>query len=182
MKAFFIAALALASFSAFARPDTTKMSCAQAQDLVETNGAITLSVGNQGIYDRFVAHAGLCSDFAVTAWVRTADESKCAIGYACTSHRGMNGQVYTGIISKCKEGATASMPVSGVRSSNGREFNAVHTCVNGKWTSRYTQTTKPSYAGCKEGRRGFVQVEANFGRERFIDVPAICKNGRYVRI
>jgi len=84
MKSLFILAIALSSASAFARPSTTNMACADAAALVKAKGAIVLSTGAY-TYDRFVAHAGYCGagEKALGAWVNTADSDSCFIGYVC---------------------------------------------------------------------------------------------------
>jgi hypothetical protein len=93
-KAFALAAVAFASVSvAQARPSTTTMTCAQAADLVQANGAIVLGTGGH-TYDRFVSHQGYCGIGEVTrpAWVPTRDSASCFIGYTCSQdNRGGNG-------------------------------------------------------------------------------------------
>ncbi|MCG6858914.1 MAG: hypothetical protein LJE67_12700 [Salaquimonas sp.] len=63
-----IAAVFLAAFydPAAARPDTRRMSCVQAQNLVQQSGAVVLSYG-QYVYDRFVADRRYCQYYEETA-------------------------------------------------------------------------------------------------------------------
>lgn len=84
MRKMFIAALMLGSSLAYARPNTLAMSCAEAYDLVMANGAVVLSTGEY-TYDRFVAHQGFCElgEETEAAWVPTADDAQCFIGYTC---------------------------------------------------------------------------------------------------
>jgi hypothetical protein len=90
MKAFASAVLMLlaASGGAFAQshPLTTRMSCRAAAGLVHRHGAIVLSTGGQ-TYDRYVASQSFCATgyYARPAFVRTADNPQCYVGYYCSS-------------------------------------------------------------------------------------------------
>lgn len=79
-------ALCAASPCCFAqgRPDTTKMSCAAAKDLVTRQHAIVLSTGPT-TYDRYVASGAFCQadEIGRPAFVPSADNSQCFIGYYC---------------------------------------------------------------------------------------------------
>ncbi len=68
-----------------ARINTTRLSCAQAQDLVYSRGSIVLSTG-RNTYDRFVADRSFCpiGDYTKPAYVRTRNHHACNIGYTCT--------------------------------------------------------------------------------------------------
>lgn len=68
-----------------ARPDTTRMTCNQARNLVGSRGGIVLTTG-RSTYDRFVVHRGFCpiGDYIKPAFVRTQDRRSCNIGYTCT--------------------------------------------------------------------------------------------------
>ncbi len=68
-----------------ARKNTTRLSCAQAQNLVDSRGAIVLSTG-RNTYDRFVANRSFCpiGDYTEPAYVRTRNRNSCNIGYTCT--------------------------------------------------------------------------------------------------
>lgn len=77
-------AAVLGAGSAYARPDTRSMTCAQAQSLVGRNGAVVLSTGAH-TYDRFVADGRYCEIPYVPklTWVPTTDNRQCAVGYTC---------------------------------------------------------------------------------------------------
>jgi hypothetical protein len=66
------------------RPDTTTMSCQAAASLVGARGAIVLSTGPT-TYDRYVLDEGFCTRDEITkpAFVPTADNRQCFIGYYC---------------------------------------------------------------------------------------------------
>ncbi len=66
------------------RETTTSMSCAAARQIVSTRGAIVLSTG-ASTYDRYVASRRYCERDEINkpAWVPTADERQCFIGYLC---------------------------------------------------------------------------------------------------
>jgi hypothetical protein len=70
--------------SAQGRPDTLRMSCAQARGLVAARGAIVLGTG-PNLYDRYVMHRGFCTPSETTepSWVRAGDTPQCFIGYRC---------------------------------------------------------------------------------------------------
>lgn len=63
---------------------TTSISCAAARQIVSTRGAIVLSTG-ETTYDRFVASQRFCQRDEINkpAWVPTADQRQCFIGYRC---------------------------------------------------------------------------------------------------
>lgn len=67
-----------------ARPDTRAMDCANAQALVQQNGAVVLSTGTH-TYDRFVRSQSFCtySEVAQMTWVPTTDDRQCPVGYTC---------------------------------------------------------------------------------------------------
>jgi hypothetical protein len=97
----FITALALnasvaQTAAAQARPDTTRMSCAAARALVMRHGAIVLGTGSSlydrnapPLYDRYVVSRAHCSSTQVLepAFVPTADNRQCFIGYTCRQRR-----------------------------------------------------------------------------------------------
>jgi hypothetical protein len=66
------------------------MTCAEAQALVSTNGAIVMSTG-QYTYKRFVVHRGFCIHGEVLEWVYalTSDHPQCRVGYECTWRRNL---------------------------------------------------------------------------------------------
>lgn len=81
-----VAALALISLVgiAEARPDLRKMTCAQAQDMVQRRGAVVFTTG-QHTYSRFVAHQGYCDPWQVLApqYAATRDTPQCPVAYEC---------------------------------------------------------------------------------------------------
>ncbi len=66
------------------RPDTTQMSCARAQGLVQRAGGIVMRTGGQ-TYDRFVSGRAFCTPQEVTkpAFVPAGDYPQCFVGYTC---------------------------------------------------------------------------------------------------
>ena len=79
-------ALVSMSFGALAQgnPLTLRMSCNGARALVATQGAIVLNT-SPSTYDRYVAGYGQCvlGEVPDPAWVPTADNPQCPIGYRC---------------------------------------------------------------------------------------------------
>lgn len=71
--------------TAQARPDTTKLSCSQVQELVRSHRSILLSTGRY-TFDRYVVSGTYCppGDYAKSAYVPTRDRKSCPIGYTCT--------------------------------------------------------------------------------------------------
>ena len=66
------------------RPDTRRMSCDQAQDLVDRHGAIVMTTGRY-TYERIVRNRTYC-DYDENVWqvyAPTRDEDRCNIGYKC---------------------------------------------------------------------------------------------------
>lgn len=84
-----IALLAPAAAGAQGRPDTLRMSCAQAAALVWGAGAIVLGTG-PNLYDRFVTSRAFCERDEQTdpRWLPTADNPQCFIGYKCERQYG----------------------------------------------------------------------------------------------
>lgn len=76
----------LGAASAQARPSTLQMSCAQAQALVASRGAVVLTTGAH-TFDRFVRDWRYCatSEYADPAAARTADNPSCNLFYVCRS-------------------------------------------------------------------------------------------------
>lgn len=89
VKGLIVLAALVFSGVAQARPSTYKMTCAQAQGLVQSHGAIVMNYGYSEaaghLYHRFVAHGGYCShhEKADRAWVPTTDRRNCPVGYVC---------------------------------------------------------------------------------------------------
>jgi hypothetical protein len=76
--------LAAAAAVAQTRPSTPSLPCARAAALVQTQGAIVLGTGGY-TYDRFVSGGNYCAlgEFADGAWVPSADNPQCFVGYRC---------------------------------------------------------------------------------------------------
>lgn len=66
------------------RPSTLSMTCAQAQALVVSRGAVVLSTGVH-TFDRFVASPGYCmlGEYAEPAFAPTRDNPRCQLRYTC---------------------------------------------------------------------------------------------------
>src|SRR4051794_32066522 len=66
------------------RPDTLAMSCAQVHALVVRAGTFVVGSG-PNIYDRYVSGQQFCypTQYAQDAFVRSADNPQCFIGYRC---------------------------------------------------------------------------------------------------
>lgn len=86
-------AFAFVGASAYARPSTYNMTCAQAKNLVHTHGAVVMNYDYHSsaghLYHRFVAHVGYCDggDRTRPVWVKTKDTSRCTL-LICESHSG----------------------------------------------------------------------------------------------
>ena len=67
-----------------ANPDTLRMSCAGAAQLVRNAGSIVLNSG-PNIYDRYVSAQNFCTlnEIMVPRWVPSADNPQCFIGWVC---------------------------------------------------------------------------------------------------
>jgi hypothetical protein len=76
--------LAAANVHAQGRPDSLSMTCAQAQALVRSSGAIVIGSGPI-LYERYVTGSNFCNpeEEARPAWTPTADVRQCMIGYRC---------------------------------------------------------------------------------------------------
>ena len=68
------------------RPSTLRMTCAQAQGLVASRGAVVLSTGPY-TYDRYVSSHNYCeiNEVLNRELVPTADVRLCFVGYSCRS-------------------------------------------------------------------------------------------------
>jgi hypothetical protein len=66
------------------RPDTTRMNCAAARALVTKQGGIVLGTG-PSLFDRYVSSRAHCLSGQMTepAFVPTADDRQCFLGYTC---------------------------------------------------------------------------------------------------
>ena len=79
-----VVVLLIGASAAAGRPATHAMTCAQAQALVATKGAIVMSTGPY-TYERFVAHHGFCrhGEVADRVYAPTSDNPQCRVGYHC---------------------------------------------------------------------------------------------------
>lgn len=77
-------AVILTTSAAQARPDTRKMSCRDAQNLVLRSGGIVLTTG-QRTYERYVIGRRFCAAYETIRkrWVPTTDNKRCFIGFSC---------------------------------------------------------------------------------------------------
>jgi len=75
------------------RISTPDVSCAQAQALVRTQGAVVLGTGGP-TYDRFVASQAFCVREETTrqAFVPTIDTPQCPVGFRCVLERTRPGR------------------------------------------------------------------------------------------
>jgi hypothetical protein len=94
MRLWSIALLAAALWATSAlaqgsRPDSLRMSCRQAASLVQSRGSIVIGTGPD-LYDRYVTGCNFCysMEFLTPAWVRTADNPQCFVGYTCETQQG----------------------------------------------------------------------------------------------
>ena len=74
-----------------ARPSTPSLPCARAAGLVQTQGAIVLGTGGY-TYDRFVSGGSFClvGERPEPAWVPSADNPQCFVGYRCRQRERFN--------------------------------------------------------------------------------------------
>ncbi|MFD1704211.1 hypothetical protein ACFSCV_14490 [Methylopila henanensis] len=79
--------LAAGGASADPRPFAPALSCGALQDLVAARGAAVIST-SRTTYDRFVSDSRGCYRTQVTepAWIRSADDRRCFIGYTCREY------------------------------------------------------------------------------------------------
>ena len=70
-------------------PNSLSMSCAAASSLVREKGQVVIASG-PNVYQQIVAESGACfaDHVAVPAWVPTADQSQCLVGYHCQERVG----------------------------------------------------------------------------------------------
>jgi hypothetical protein len=79
-----LAVLAAGTSAAMARPDLRQMTCAEAQQTVQRNGAVVFTTGPI-TYDRFVANHSYCDRWeqAVPVTAATKDTQQCPVAYKC---------------------------------------------------------------------------------------------------
>lgn len=67
-----------------ARPDSLRMSCTAAAELVRRSGAVVIGTGPD-LFDRYVVDRGYCAREQVSrpAWIETADQPQCLVGQRC---------------------------------------------------------------------------------------------------
>ncbi|MCC2097139.1 MAG: hypothetical protein KDJ29_09615 [Hyphomicrobiales bacterium] len=84
MMAGIAAATMALSAPAQARPDTTRMSCPAARDMVSRYGAIVMNTGGH-TFDRFVSNRGYCTpqEDIKPAFVPDRNGRSCFVGYTC---------------------------------------------------------------------------------------------------
>jgi hypothetical protein len=183
MKSVIVLALALVSATAFARPNTTALSCADAQDLVAREGSIVLNTGAPGLYERFVSSAHFCgnSEKAAAAYVTTADAASCKIGYYCgqgDSDSRLQAKKFPSQYGKCKVGArrleTYEEPGSDRNVNVSLVCNAAH-----KWVRAdgYVAPAPKKFV-CKEGSFRSENYEEP-GSDRNVNVTVQCQGGKW---
>ncbi len=88
LLAMVVTGASLSDANAQRRPSTLNMTCAQAQALVRSSGAIVLSTGGH-TYDRFVVSRQFCTpeEELVATWAPTRDMQQCMVGYRCEMRR-----------------------------------------------------------------------------------------------
>lgn len=70
-------------------PNSLTMSCAAASQLVRDKGEVVIASG-PNVFQRFIAEPGACfaEQVAQPAWIPTADQSQCLVGYHCQERIG----------------------------------------------------------------------------------------------
>jgi hypothetical protein len=76
--------LAASTLPGFARMDVRQMTCSQAQQLVQSQRAVVLTLTN-ATYDRIVRHEMFCDPMTVgeNVFATTRDSERCLIGQRC---------------------------------------------------------------------------------------------------
>ncbi len=84
MAALMLALVSSRDVAAQNHPDTLRMTCAAAADVVRRAGAVVLQSG-PNIYDRYVSAQNFCAreEIMKPQWVPAADTAQCFIGYVC---------------------------------------------------------------------------------------------------
>lgn len=125
MKTLFVILAAIFTVNANAYVDSLKLSCAAAQSFIATRGAATLATGN--VYAEISASPELMS---VPAYVRTADERYCWVGFYSQGHHSQ-GAYTQGTDEACREGATVAVSAK----TAGTEAPVTMVCHNGGWSA-----------------------------------------------
>jgi hypothetical protein len=186
MKSVIVLALALCSTAAFARPNTTALSCADAQDLVAREGSIVLNTGAPGLFQRFVAGARFCgnSEAAAPAYVTTADAASCKIGFYCgnsSSDDKLVAKKFASNYTKCVAGARK---LDTEYNSNDKAKLVAKVCTaNGKWVNADGSVApKAAKVVCQEGKIQPVTYQDAFNSDRQVQGAAQCRAGKWIRI
>lgn len=186
MKSVIVLALALCSTAAFARPNTTALSCADAQDLVAREGSIVLNTGAPGLYERFVASARFCgsSEDAAAAYVTTADAASCKIGYYCGNGSSDNPLLAKKFPSKYNKCVAGARRLETVRDTiNDQTIYVAKVCTaNGKWVNADGSVpAKPVKHVCKEGK---IQPQSFYDtiNDHTVQGAVQCRGGKWIRI
>lgn len=84
MMALIVASLFALPQAAEARPDTRKMTCAQAQAFVNRQGAVVMTTGTH-TFDRFVSSPRYCqvAERIQPERVQTSDQRRCLLQWRC---------------------------------------------------------------------------------------------------
>ncbi|MFG1301150.1 hypothetical protein V5F49_15260 [Xanthobacter sp. V3C-3] len=79
-----VTALTAGPATAQARPDSLSMTCAEAANLVTTQGAVVIGTG-PNLFDRYVREVRFCSgaEQLKPEWIKTRDNPQCFVGYVC---------------------------------------------------------------------------------------------------
>ncbi|WP_417671126.1 hypothetical protein [Roseibium sp.] len=83
------AAALVSEADAQARPDTRKMTCAQAQALVKQRGEVVMTTG-ANTFERFISSARYCysrTPLTVPSYAPTKDNKQCPVGKRCRQSR-----------------------------------------------------------------------------------------------
>lgn len=77
-------AVGLNAANAQGRPDSRRMTCDQAYNLVQRHGAVVISTGRY-TFERVVASSRWCQFEEITQrfYVPTRDDHRCRVGYRC---------------------------------------------------------------------------------------------------
>lgn len=192
MKTFVVLALALVSSTAFARPNTTDLTCRDASGLVAEQGAINLNVGAPGLFERFVANRGFCGGFeqARPAYVATLDNASCKIGYVCeVGDRGGNSvaKKIPAAYGKCEAGSYSQARADAYfpeYAGKDKVPNITVVCTAaGKWVPANKAWKAPVTKGgqvCKNGDVSWYP-SAPSRDDRFGKVKSVCVNGKWIK-
>lgn len=78
----------------YGRPESLRMTCAQAQEYIAKNdGGVLATGGVYGNYQTSFCNSGSYPGSA-PAYVRTKDQNVCSVGQSCNCHTGYCPQIY----------------------------------------------------------------------------------------